>query len=110
MEHIIKHDKAVHLLDAVKELGFYPKETKATDDAGKNECHLAYKIRKARKNQLFTAAQEMELEQLRQTSVHPRDRALLAKLLAEAQEPCNPMEGVATESKDLLLLQDKADA
>ena len=65
MEHIIKHDKAVHLLDAVKELGFYPKETKATDDAGKKECKLAYHIRMARKKQLFTAAQERELKQLR---------------------------------------------
>ena len=48
------HDKAVDFIDAVKELGFYPKETKATDDDSNKEYNLAWKIRQARKKQLFT--------------------------------------------------------
>ena len=40
----------------------------------------------ARKKKLFTPAQEIELEGLRQNSVHPRHRAMSAKPLAEAQK------------------------
>ena len=62
------------LINAVKDLGFYPKETKATDEAGKKECKLAHNIRMVRKRRMFTAAQEKELDELRQNSVHPRGR------------------------------------
>ena len=58
------HDQAVDLIDTVKELGSYPKEAKATDDAGNKECQLAHNIRKGRKKGVFTPAQEIELNEL----------------------------------------------
>ena len=85
------------------------KETKATDDAGEKKRKLAHNIHQGRKRKSFTLAQEIELNELRKNSVHPRDRVLSAKLLEEAQEPANPMEGCAGDSEnrlgqDLLLL------
>ena len=83
------NDQAVNLINAVKKLGFYPKERKAKDVDGQNECKLAQNIRKAHKKKLFTPAQLTELEELKQNLVHPRHRATSAKPLAEAQEPPN---------------------
>ena len=97
------------LIDAVQTLGFFPKETKPTGDEGKEEFQLAAKIRKARERQLFTPAEQIELNELKRTLVHPRDCAMSAQLLEEAQEPPNPMECFADEAEnrldqDLLLL------
>ena len=102
-------DQAVNLINAVKKLGFYPKERKAKDEDGQKECKLAHNIRMAHTKKLFTPAQLTELEELKQNLVHPRDRATSATLLAAAQEPPNAMEGFAGDSEnrleqDLLLL------
>ena len=56
---------AVNLFNAVKELGRYPKESRAKDDAGQKERKLAPHIRIARKKQLFTPEEERELDELR---------------------------------------------
>ena len=63
----------------------------------------------ARAKQLFTVAQEEELDELRRKLVHPRHLDMSKKLLAQAQLPANPMEGFAGDSEnrleqDLLLL------
>ena len=70
---------------------------------------MAFKIRKACRNQCFTPAELLELNELQRTLVHPRDRARSAQLLEEAQKPPHPMEGFADEAEnrldqDLLLL------
>ena len=77
--------QAVNLINAVKKLGFYPKERRAKDVDGQNECKLAHNIRMAHKKKLFTPAQLTELEELKQNLVHPRHRATSAKPVAEAQ-------------------------
>ena len=56
---------AVNLFNAATELGHYPKESKATDDAGQKEYQLAKNIRMARKKQVVTSSQETELDELR---------------------------------------------
>ena len=55
---------AVNLFNAATELGHYPKESKATDDAGKKEYQLAKNIRMARKRKVFTPEEESELDLL----------------------------------------------
>ena len=55
---------AVNLFNAAKELGHYPKESKATDDAGQKEYQLAKNIRMARKRKVFTPEEESELDLL----------------------------------------------
>ena len=55
---------AVNLFNAVKELGRYPKESRAKDDAGKKECQLAKNIRMARNRKVFTPEEESELDLL----------------------------------------------
>ena len=60
------------LIDAVKTLGFFPKETRPTGDEGMQEFQLALKIRRCQ----FTPAERIEIDELRRTSVHPRDRAM----------------------------------
>ena len=50
----------------------------------------------------FTPAERIEIDELRRTFVHPRDRARSAQLLEEAQEPPNPMEGFADEAENRL--------
>ena len=78
--------KGRELIDAVKTLGYFPKETKSV---GPEEKALAKNIRRCQ----FTPAEQTEIDGLRRTSVHPRDRDRSAQLLEEAQEPPNPMEG-----------------
>ena len=56
------------LIDAVKTLGFFPKETRPTSDEGREEYLLARKIQR----HPFTPAQRIELNELKRTSVHPR--------------------------------------
>ena len=55
---------AVNLFNAVKELGRYPKESRAKDDAGQKECQLAKNIRMARSRKVFTPEEESELDLL----------------------------------------------
>ena len=62
-------------IDAVKTLGFFPKETRPKGDEGKEEFLLAMKIRKYP----FTPAQRIELNELQRTSMHPRDHAMSTK-------------------------------
>ena len=57
-------NQAVNLMNAVKELGRYPKESMAKDDAGKKECQLAQKICMARNAKVFTPEEESELDLL----------------------------------------------
>ena len=64
--------KGRELIDAVKTLGFFPKETRPTGDEGMQEFQLALKIRRCQ----FTPAERIEIDELRRTSVHPRDRAM----------------------------------
>ena len=87
--------KGRELIDAVKTLGYFPKEAKS---AGPEEKALAKNIRRCQ----FTPAERIEIDGLRRTSVHPRDRARSAKLLEEAQESANPMEGFAGEAGNRL--------
>ena len=87
--------KGQELIDAVKTLGFWPKETRPTGDEGTEEYKLTMKARdlaeKIRRHRhRFTSAERIELDELQRTSVHPRDRAMSAQLLQEAQEPPNP--------------------
>ena len=72
--------KGRELIDAVKTLGYFPKETKSV---GPEEKTLAKNIRRCQ----FTPAEQTEIDGLRRTSVHPRDRDRSAQLLEEAQEP-----------------------
>ena len=71
-------NQAVNLINAVKKLGFYPKERRAKDVDGQNECELAHNIRMAHKNKLFTPAQLTEL-------FTPAQLAALQKLVDETR-------------------------
>ena len=81
----------------------YPKEGARRSVA---EQQLAEKLRRARKAKQFSSEQEAELQALQQAEMHSRDAACIA----EAEEPPNPMEGFAGESKsrieqDLLMIE-----
>ena len=99
------------LVEAVRILGYYPKEfhRPATPEE-EDERLLAHRIRKGLiKANFFTQTQITELDELRRTSIHPRDREKSDQLLLEAQEEPSPMEGFADEAEnrldqDLLLL------
>ena len=87
--------KGRELIDAVKTLGYFPKETKS---AGPEEKALAKNILRCQ----FTPAERIEINELRRTSVHPSDRARSAQIVKEAQESPNPMEGFADEAENRL--------
>ena len=55
------------LIDAVKTLGYYPKETKPTGDEDKKEFQLATSIRRGR--EAFTPAERIEMDELKRTFV-----------------------------------------
>ena len=97
--------KATELMDEVRRLGHYPKETKSNP----SESKLARKLRKALKDEWFNQAQLDELQHLRQQSVHPREAARSMELMQAAEEPPDPMEGFADVAEnsleqDLLIL------
>ena len=79
------------LLDEVRRLGHYPKETRANP----SESKLARKLRNALNDKCFNQAQREELQQLREQSVHPREKARSMELLQSAEESPDPMEGFA---------------
>ena len=83
-------DGGQQLVDAVKRLGYYPKEAKTN----KEEAQLAHDIRKARATYRFSPALLTELDELRLQSVHPLDVA--SQLDAKHQEllavPCDSHE------------------
>ena len=99
---------AEELMDAVRRLGYYPKELSTpTTDQEQQEAQLAMMLRRrlrrnCRAGLRFSIAQQDELKELRRTSIHPRDRDRSAQLLEEAQEPSNPMECFADEAENRL--------
>ena len=68
--------KGRELIDAVKTLGYYPKETRPKGDEDKTEFQLAMNIGQRRKK--FTPAEGIEMDDLRRTSIHPRDPTQVA--------------------------------
>ena len=64
-----------NFVDAVKELGHYPREfSKPSNEEEKNEALLAVNIRKARAAKRSTPEQWTELDDLKRASVHTHDR------------------------------------
>jgi len=86
-----KQPQVESLLNEVRQLGYYPKETRANPV----ECSLAMRLRRALQHKCFNQAQLEELQQLREQSVHPREAARSMELLQAAEEPPDPMEGFA---------------
>ena len=62
-------DQATELLNEVRRLRHYPKESKANP----SESKLARKLREARKNKKFSPAQLQELDQLNIGALQPDD-------------------------------------
>ena len=94
--------KTEELLQQVRDLGLYPKESRR----GSAEQQRAEKLRRARKAKQFSPEQEAELQALQQAESDAR----AAARIAEAEEPPNPMEGFAEEAQsrigqDLLMLE-----
>ena len=89
----------------MRALGYYPKETQPTGDPGTEEFKqalkdttLTWKLRRSG----CTPEQRALADKLKRTLVHPQDRAMSARLLEEAQEAPNPMEGFADEAENRL--------
>ena len=82
-------DDGEKLIEEVKALGHYPRESKSDV----RECNLARKLRQAIKRGVLQPAQLQDLEDFRTQSVHPVDRARSSQLLEEAEQPAEPMEG-----------------
>ena len=82
-------DDGEKLIEEVKALGHYPRESKSDV----RECYLARKLRDAIKRGVLQPAQLQDLEDFRTQSVHPVDRARSSQLLEEAEQPAEPMEG-----------------
>ena len=89
--------RAEELIQQVRDLGHYPKETRR----GSAEQKLAGQIRRARKEKRFSAEQEAELEAIQQAE---RD-ARAESRIADAEEQPNPMEGFADDA-DIRIAQD----
>ena len=82
-------DEGEKLIQAVKALGHYPRESKSD----LQERNLAAKLRKTIKRGALQPAQLQDLEDFRTQSVHPVHRARSSQLLEEAEQPAEPMEG-----------------
>ena len=98
-------DRGKSLLNEVRQLGYYPKETKANP----SESKLARRLRAAFNKEWFKQDQLEELQQLREQSVHPRMAARPAEFMQAAEEPPDPREGFADVAEnsleqDLLIL------
>ena len=87
-----RRQKTEELLQQVRDLGSYPKESAGR---GLAERQLARKIREALKAKQFSPEQEAELQALQQAESDAR----AAAGIAEAEELPNPMEGFAEEAQ-----------
>ena len=93
------------LINEIKELGHYPRESRGS----LIECRLLRRLRDAIKFSSFEATELAEVKDLQLRSVHPIDKARSSRLLEEAEQPPDPMEGFADEAtnrldQDLLIL------
>ena len=91
------------ILQQVRDFGRSPKEYAGRSLA---ERQLAERLRKARKEKLFSPEREAELQALQQTEMDARTAARIA----EAEDTSNAMEGFAEEAssridQDLLMLE-----
>ncbi len=81
------------MINEVKALGHYPKDSKSDV----RERNLAKRLKYAIKRGVLQPAELLELDDFRKQSVHPLDEARSSQLLEEAEQPPEPMEGFVRE-------------